>query len=130
MKLFKKQRATTHSAGYDIPVIKGATIRPGEIHTFETDCALDIKEDEVALIFSRSSVGFKKDLMLVNSVGVIDSDFHPNELKVRVYNFGEKTQVIEDGERLAQAVIVKYETLTEEIIPEQLRDGGIGSTNA
>lgn len=129
MKLFKKRRETKHSAGYDIPVIKGATIRPGETHVFDTDCALDIKDDEVALIFSRSSVGFKKDLMLVNSVAVIDSDFYPNEMKIKVYNFGNKTQVIEDGERLAQAVIVKYETLDGEELSEVIRESGIGSTN-
>lgn len=127
--LFKKRRETKDSAGYDIPVLKGGKVRPFRTKVFDTDCALDIKNDEVALIFARSSVGFKRNLMLVNSVGVIDADFHPNAIKVKVFNFGFKTQVIKDGERLAQAVIIKYETLDNEVEPESIRVGGIGSTN-
>lgn len=128
MKLFKKQRATKESAGYDIPVLKGGAVKPHETYVFETDANFEIKEDEVALIISRSSLGFNKNLMLVNSVGVIDSDFYPNTIKIKVYNFGSETVIIDDGERLAQALIFKYSKLNGELEPLKKRTGGFGST--
>lgn len=123
------QRQTKHSAGYDIPVTKGGWILPFCTKVFETETSFDINNDEVVLLFPRSSLGFKKNLRLVNSVAVIDKDFYPNKCKVKLHNFGFKPRKIEDNERVAQAVVVNYRTLANEVEPVTKRTGGIGSTD-
>lgn len=128
MKLFKKKRATKNSAAYDIPVLNSGVVEPGGTYVFDTDASFKIADDECALIIARSSLGFKKNLMLVNNVGLIDSDYYPNEVKIKVYNFGTEPVTIEKGERIAQALIIKYETLDGEELTDFIRDGGFGST--
>ena len=90
--------------------------------------------DEVLYLYSRSSMGYKYDVTLSNSVGVIDSDFYNNEdneghFKVKLINHGTKDFEVKIGDRIAQGVFMKYLTVDdeEEIINE--RTGGIGSTN-
>ena len=73
------KRSTKNSAGYDIRSIEHKTIKSGESVVFRTGIKVEMNEDEVFFIFDRSSFGFKYDIMLSNSVGVIDSDYYNNE---------------------------------------------------
>ena len=93
-----------------------------------------MNEDEVLYLYSRSSMGYKYDVTLSNSVGVIDSDFYNNKdneghFKVKLINHGNKDFEVKIGDRIAQGVFMKYLTVDdeEEIINERI--GGIGSTN-
>jgi len=71
-------RGTKTSAGYDFYATEDLVILPQTIAKFKTDIKAYMKEDEVLLMFIRSSLGVKKDLMIANTVGVIDSDYYSN----------------------------------------------------
>lgn len=109
----------------------GVLIEPGETYPFDTGVAFDIPEGYFGAVFVRSSIGFKKNLRLVNSVGVIDNDFR-DSVKVKLHNFGTETQEIRHGDRIAQMVLLPYVTFpieeVEELTETERGAGGIGST--
>jgi dUTP pyrophosphatase len=83
-------------------------------------------------MFIRSSVATKKGLVLVNSVGIIDSDY-VDETHIIVHNMSDTIVIVSHGDRLAQCKIskVQQEELTErKTAPKTKTDrkGGIGST--
>ena len=126
-------RATKHSAGYDICTPTDITIPSGACVKVKTDIKAKVKEDEVLLIFVRSSVGIKKNIVLMNGTGVIDSDFYGNvendgNITLALYNYGNGLQTFKAGDRICQGVFVKYDTV-ESDCTESVRTGGIGSTN-
>ncbi len=71
-------RGTKASAGYDISIIDGAVIEPGQTHIFATGVKAYMQEDEVLSLHVRSSIGIKKGLILANVTGIIDSDYYNN----------------------------------------------------
>ena len=128
------KRSTKKSAGYDIRSMEEYTLKPGESKAFTTGLKVSMNDDEVLYIYGRSSIGYKYDVTLSNSVGVIDSDYYNNpdnegHFKVKLINHGDKDFEVKIGDRIAQGVFMKYLTVDdeEEIINE--RTGGIGSTN-
>ena len=120
------QRATSGSAGYDIRVLGGDTVFPGETIVFHTGIRVHMESSDVLLMFVRSSVGIKKHLMLSNGTGVIDSDY-TQEIHVALTNYGDEPEVIKSGERVAQGVFMNYLTTTNDNANGE-RKGGIGST--
>ena len=95
---------------------------------YGTGLAFEIPDGYVMLIFSRGSVS-KKDLILANSVGVLDSGYR-GELMIRFQSMGDDHYEI--GERVAQIIILPYPKIElEEIenLSETTRgDGAFGST--
>ena len=67
------ERKTKKSAGYDICVLESADIPPHGQHIFNTGLKVCMEDDEVLMIYPRSSLGIKKQLTLSNSVGIIDA---------------------------------------------------------
>lgn len=137
-KLYKSyslpKRSTKNSAGYDIASLEEYILKPGEAHIFVTGLKVTMNSDEVLYLYGRSSFGYKYNITLANSVGVIDSDFYNNidnegHFKVKLINHGEKEVKINIGDRIAQGVFMKYLIVDneEEIIKE--RKGGLGSTD-
>lgn len=128
------QRKTKLSAGYDIAVVEKTVIEPKEIKLVHTGIKVQMNEDEVFLIFPRSSLAKKKGLTLANNVGVIDSDYFENEendgeIGLLLQNFSEEVVEIKKGERVAQGIFVKY-LKTEDVFIEEKRTGGYGSTGS
>ena len=79
----------------------------------------------VMLIVPRSSLGFKYNFELANTVGVIDQDYRgPIRFKVRC----DRDIMLQVNDRFAQGLIVPYGILSDERPPTKERDGGIGST--
>lgn len=76
--IFLPIRGTRTSAGYDFFATKDLVILPQQTVKFKTDVKAYMGKDEVLLIDIRSSVGIKKDLMIANTLGVIDSDYYEN----------------------------------------------------
>ncbi|MDK2865906.1 MAG: dUTP pyrophosphatase [Clostridiales bacterium] len=80
---------------------------------------------------ARSGLSIKNGITLVNCVGTIDSDYR-GELKIPVINLGDAPFVIERGDRIAQLIITKYETVAWEeadsIDDTERGIGGFGST--
>lgn len=72
-------RATKTSAGYDFFAPCDIVIPPQQQAVFATDVKAKMGENEVLFLVVRSSAGIKRDLMLSNTVGVVDSDYYNNE---------------------------------------------------
>ena len=127
------KRGTKNSAGYDICTPVDILIPPyGISEAIQTDIKAYMPEDEVLIIVPRSSIGFKKGLMLINTVGVIDSDFFENpesdgNISFKFKNLTGKEVIIKAGERVMQGIFIKYNT-TDDDNSISDRIGGIGSS--
>ena len=127
-------RGSSSSAGYDIYTPVEIVIPPNGISdVIFTDIKAYMLPDEVLEIYPRSSIGFKKGLMLVNTVGIIDSDYYSNKsndgnIGFKLKNLTDKEVRIEAGERVLQGIFKKYLTIDDDDCNKE-RVGGIGSTN-
>ena len=110
-----------------------AFIMPKETKVFGTGVKVSIPLEHVMLIFPRSSTGIKLHCMLSNTTGVIDSGYR-DEIRMAVTNFGNETVCLQDGQRLAQFMIIPRPKLELEFVEDNEdfrqndRDGGIGSS--
>ena len=110
-----------------------AFIMPKETKVFGTGVKVSIPLEHVMLIFPRSSTGIKLHCMLSNTTGVIDSGYR-DEIRMAVTNFGNETVCLQDGQRLAQFMIIPRPKLELEFVEdnEEFREndrcGGIGSS--
>lgn len=127
-------RATTGSAGYDFVCTADVTLAPGEAITIPTGVRCEMKPGWVLMLFPRSGLGFKHQVHLANTVGVIDSDYYhaANEghIMVRIVNGGDHDVSISKGERFCQGVFLPYGLAVEECDVVAEREGGFGSTGA
>ena len=128
------QRKTAKSAGYDIIALtdEDVYVHPGMSVNLETGVKACMEDDEVMLLFIRSSLGIKQGLTLSNSCGVIDADYYNNpdndgHFILNVVNTSNEVQCIPARSRVAQAIFIKYLTVdNDKAIGERI--GGIGST--
>ena len=120
-------RATVDSAGYDFVASEDVTIPVGQMRLVKTGVAAQMQDDEVLELFVRSSLAYKHQVTLQNSVGIIDRDFFPSPIGVLLRNEGEKPFVVKKGERIAQGLFKKYLKTTNDHV-EAKRNGGFGST--
>lgn len=125
-------RKTTESAGYDIESAEAVTLMPGETKLIATGLKAFMAYDEYLAIHIRSSMAIKRRLALVNSTGIIDSDYYNNEdneghIMIALLNYGSEPMAIEKGERIAQGIFSKY-LITNDDDATGVRTGGIGST--
>ena len=120
------RRATKYSAGYDIYAAVSVEIKPGEKRVIPTNTAVEMDEDDVLLIFPRSSYAIKFGLDLVNSVGVIDADYK-DQIFICYRNTGDEPFFVKRGDRIAQGVFVKF-LKTDNDNASGERNGGVGST--
>lgn len=126
-------RSDVGSAGYDFYAVEDLTIKPQEMVKFKTNIKACMEKDEVLLLYVRSSIGIKKNLMLCNGTGVIDSTYYNNpdnegNIFCTLFNYGTQTQEIKAGDRVMQGVFVKYLITDDDNTVNEIRTGGIGST--
>ncbi len=127
-------RATPGSAGMDLCacIDSAITLAGGEKAVIPTGIAIELPGPELgAFIFARSGLAIKHGIGLLNSVGVIDSDYR-GEVCVGVINQLSEPYTIEPGERIAQMVIMPV-SLIEPVEVDELDEtergaGGFGST--
>jgi dUTP pyrophosphatase len=126
------ERKTRGSAGYDLSCANDITIKSHNFAFVPTGIKAYMQKDEVLQVYPRSSLSFKKHLVKLNSVGIIDSDYYNNpdnegEIMLILYNYGENDVFIKKGERIAQGIFMKYLTVDEDFNNVK-RLGGLGST--
>lgn len=128
------KRATGGSAGLDLCACmdEPITLNGGETALIPTGLAIELPSAEYgAFVFARSGLAIKHGIGLLNSVGVIDSDYR-GEIKVGVINQISEAYTIEPGERVAQMVVMPVSMMpVEEVdtLGETDRGaGGFGST--
>ncbi len=127
-------RATEGSAGMDLfaCIDEPVTLAGGEKAVIPTGIAIALPSAELgAFIFARSGLAIKHGIGLLNSVGVIDSDYR-GEICVGVINQLSEPYTINPGERIAQMVIMPVSlipvTEVEELDETERGSGGFGST--
>ena len=121
------------SAGYDFYTPTQLVIEPKQMVKFQTNIKASMEQDEVLMLYVRSSIGIKKNLMLPNGTGVIDSTYYNNpdnegNIIGALFNYGNETQIIEAGERVMQGVFMKYFVTDNDKPLNEERIGGIGSS--
>ena len=127
-------RATSGSAGMDLYacIDEPVTLALGEKAVIPTGIAIALPSPELgALIFARSGLAIKHGIGLLNSVGVIDSDYR-GEVCVGVINQLSEPYTINPGERIAQLVILPVSLIepveVDELDKTERGAGGFGST--
>ena len=124
---------TEGSAGMDLQASLDApvVINPGERALIPTGLFIELPPGYEAQIRARSGLAIKKGIGLVNGVGTIDSDYR-GEIKVALINWGQEPFTVQDGDRIAQMVIAKYERITWQPVARlqqtERGDGGVGDT--
>lgn len=139
IKLDKRAKVPTYgspfSAGADLyAVIDGEVVIPAhQTVLIHTGLAMEIPEGFGGFIFARSGLASKKGLAPANKVGVIDADYR-GEIMVAIHNHSDVDQIISDGERVAQLVILPFATANfikvDCLSDTQRGAGGFGSTGA
>ena len=110
---------TVGSAGMDLRVFltEPVTLQPLERRLMPTGLYMELPQGYEAQIRPRSGLAIKRGLTLINTPGTIDSDYR-GEIMVPLVNLSGEPQTINDGERIAQMVIAKYEQISWEVVTE------------
>ena len=110
---------TEGSAGMDLRANLSDPIelKPLERKLVPTGLFLQIPLGYEVQVRPRSGLAIKKGLTLINTPGTIDSDYR-GELMIPMVNLSNETNIIEDGDRVAQMVVSKHETLQWELVEE------------
>jgi dUTP pyrophosphatase len=118
-------------AGLDLCSICEMIIKPRERWIVPTGLAIELLPGYEAQIRPRSGLAAKKGITVLNSPGTVDAGYR-GELSVIIFNAGDEVFFINKGDRIAQMVINKFETVEIEEVKE-LSDtsrgaGGFGSS--
>ena len=125
--------ATAGSAGMDITaaLAEPMILEPGAIAMIPTGIAIALPQGFECQVRSRSGLAAKHGIFALNAPGTIDSDYR-GEIKVILANSGKSSYAIQPGERIAQLVIARYETVQWELVDSldetERGTGGFGST--
>lgn len=107
------------------------TLHPMERMLVPTGLYIELPPGYEAQARARSGLAIKHGIGLVNGIGTIDSDYR-GELCIPLINWGSEDFVINDGDRIAQLVIARYEKveveLTDSLEETERGEGGFGHT--
>lgn len=122
---------TPGACAFDLAVIEGGTLAPGERRMFRTGLVICVPVNHVLILAPRSS-NAKKGIRLGNGIGIIDQDYcgPTDELKLALHNVSDMPYIVEAGERIAQGMFVpvtraQFEEVSELTSPNR---GGFGTT--
>ena len=124
---------TKGAAGMDLRanIDKEITLKPLERAVVKTGLFIALPHGFEAQVRPRSGLAAKKGITVLNAPGTVDADYR-GEIGVILVNLSNDDFIINDGERIAQLIIVKHERATWEevsVLDETLRGaGGFGST--
>src|SRR5690606_9652532 len=106
-------------------------LKPFERVLVKTGLFIELPVGYEAQVRPRSGLALKKGITVLNTPGTIDADYR-GEIGVILINLSNEDFVIENGERIAQLVIAKYEQaelIEVNVLSETQRGaGGFGST--
>jgi len=124
---------TLGASGMDLMAfIKSSIIlKPKTSTLVPTGLTMAFSEDYEVQIRPRSGLAAKNNISILNTPGTIDSDYR-GEIKVIIYNHGDKDFVINNKDRIAQMIltpVIKMEFEETNDLPKTVRgEGGFGST--
>ena len=124
---------TSGSSGMDLMAFirTPVKIEPKTSCVIPTGISLAFSENYEVQIRPRSGLAAKDNISVLNTPGTIDSDYR-GEIKIIIYNHGNKDFLVNNGDRIAQMIltpIVKMELEETNDLPDTIRgQGGFGST--
>ena len=124
---------TSGSSGMDLMAFirSPVKIEPKTSCVIPTGISLAFSENYEVQIRPRSGLAAKDNISVLNTPGTIDSDYR-GEIKIIIYNHGNKDFLVNNGDRIAQMIltpIVKMELEETNDLPDTIRgEGGFGST--
>jgi len=124
---------TPSSAGMDLRanLDSSVVLKPLQRALIPTGLYLELPIGYEAQIRPRSGLAYKHGISIVNSPGTIDADYR-GEIKVLLVNLSDQEFVVEDGERIAQMVVARHETVVWQeslsLSDTERGAGGYGST--
>lgn len=124
---------TSGSAGLDLKasIQEPVALKPMERALIPTGLFMSIPEGYEGQVRARSGLALKHGVTLANGVGTIDSDYR-GEIGVILINLGDENFIIEDGDRIAQFILNKYERANFKVVENLDRterdSGGFGHT--
>lgn len=127
------KRKTAKSAGYDFVLPCDVRLNPRSISAIiPTNVKAFMPDDEVLMLYIRSSIGIKHHVTLANGTGIIDADYFSNpdndgNIGICLQNNSDEIVSFKKGERIMQGVFVKYAVCDSDDTNE-VRKGGFGST--
>ena len=125
--------ATEGASGMDLCAYldKPVTLKPMERMLVPTGLFVEIPVGYEGQVRARSGLAIRNGITMINGIGTIDSDYR-GEIKIPLVNLGDESFVIKNGDRIAQMVISRYETVSWEKVSEvgeTIRgNGGFGHT--
>lgn len=122
------QRATKQSAGYDLSTPVEVTIPANSRVLVPTHITAKMSPDEYLAIVPRSGLALKKGITVLNTPGTVDADYYPGDIGVILYNTTSEDITLEQGERIAQAIVSTYYIVDNDKPKDVERNGGFGST--
>jgi len=106
-------------------------IKPKTSSLIPTGLSIAFSNEYEIQIRPRSGLAAKNNVSVLNTPGTIDSDYR-GEIKVIIYNHGDKNFLVNNGDRIAQMIlspVVKMELQETNDLPQTIRgEGGFGST--
>lgn len=127
------QYETAHAAGMDLraSITEDITLKPLQRLLVSTGLFIELPIGYEAQIRPRSGLAYKHGISIVNSPGTIDADYR-GELKVLLVNLSDTDFKIVNGDRIAQMVVAKHETIVwqavESLGETNRGEGGYGHT--
>ena len=130
------ERSTNYSAGYDFFALEDQHVLGNIITYVKTGVKVKLAEDEFLLLANRSSNPGKRELVLMNGVGIIDSDYYGNsdndgEIAFAFSSLNPTGSFIKKGDKIGQGIIMKFIKTENDFSsePRAERVGGFGSTD-
>ena len=124
---------TSGASGVDLIAFlkKSIFVKPKTSYLVPTGLSVAFSEDYEIQIRPRSGLAIKDSISVLNTPGTIDSDYR-GEVKIIIYNHGDKDFIINNGDRVAQMIlspVTKMEFKEVNDLPETIRGkSGFGST--
>jgi dUTP pyrophosphatase len=124
---------TSFSAGMDLraSIIDAVLLKPLQRALIPTGLFIELPAGFEAQIRPRSGLAIKHGITLLNSPGTIDSDYR-GEIKIILVNLSDEAFSIQHGDRIAQMIISKHESIKWELVEELAASdrgaGGFGHT--
>lgn len=124
---------TAHAAGMDLraSLTEPLELQPGQRALVPTGLFVEIPEGYEAQVRPRSGLAIKHGITVLNSPGTIDADYR-GEINVILINLGSQPFEIRNGDRIAQMIVARHETVVwqtaSELSDTQRGRGGFGHT--
>ena len=125
--------ATSQSAGVDLRanIDEPIVLKPLERRLIPTGIYIGLPVGYEAQVRPRSGLALKHGISVCNTPGTVDADYR-GQIGVILINLSSEDFVVNDGERIAQMVIAKYERAewvpVDELDETERGDGGYGHT--